>query len=126
VAGGIGPILDRKKWRSIGAIEKKHEALFGGLGYCIYLFAVPRHGEEHWRRRKIPIPQIMFDALKMPEPLACLCVQREQAIGEKIVAQAVAPVKIECCRTSGNVQNAAFGIESHASPIVCGAARFPG
>ena len=42
------------------------------------------------RRRKIAIPQIVMHALKMPDALAGVGVEREQAIGEEIVAEAVA------------------------------------
>ncbi len=65
-------------------------------------------------------------ALEMPEAFAGAGVQREQAVGEEVVADAIGAVKIKSGRAGGNVNDSANRIERHASPVVGGAAGFPG
>lgn len=68
----------------------------------------------------------MVDSLEIPEALAGAGVKGEQAVGEKIVTDAVSTVKIKSCRAGGNKDDSTNGIERHASPVVGGAAGFPG
>src|SRR5437764_14985407 len=68
----------------------------------------------------------MVDALKVPDALSCLRIQRDFAIREQVVAKAVATVKIESRRTRGYVNYAGFLIERHPGPIVYAAAFLPG
>src|SRR5882762_10112494 len=64
-------------------------------------------------------------ALKMPEAFSGAGVESEQAVGEKVVADAIGGVKIGCGGTGRGVDDAANGVERHFSPVVCGAAGFP-
>src|SRR5215472_521160 len=67
----------------------------------------------------------MADALKMPDPLSSLSVQRNQTIGKKVVANAIRSIKVECGRAGGYVEDARLGIESHACPVVGAPAGLP-
>src|ERR1700675_2064150 len=69
---------------------------------------------------------MVADTLKMPKALAGFSVQCDQAIREEIVAKAVGAVKIEGGGTGGDKNDAAFGVERHAGPVVGCAAGFPG
>src|SRR3954453_8556618 len=67
----------------------------------------------------------MADALKIPDPLSGLSLQRNQTIGKKVVANAIRPIKVERGRARGHVENARLGIESHACPVVGAPAGLP-
>ncbi len=124
-AGGILVILDRKKRRSIGSIEEIHKTLFRRLRHRVNVFAIALHREQHGRGGKIPVPDIMTDCLKMPDPLPRLRLQRDQAIGEQIIADPVSAVKIRHGRAGWNVNNSPTGIDGHAGPIVGSAGGLP-
>src|SRR5689334_2673540 len=61
----------------------------------------------------------------MPNSLARFRVQRNQGIGEEIVANAVGAVPVGRCGTGGDIDDAAFSIEGHAGPVVGGTAVGP-
>src|SRR5882724_118155 len=61
----------------------------------------------------------------MPEALARAGIEREQAVGEEIVAKSVRAIKIKGGGSSGNVDDAANRIEGHSGPVIGGAAGFP-
>ena len=124
-AGGILVILDRKKRRSIGSIEEIHKTLFRRLRHRIDVFAIALHREQHGRGGKIPVPDIMADSLKMPDSLPRLRLQRDQAVGEQIIADPVSAVKIRHGRAGWNVNNSPTGIDGHAGPIVGSAGGLP-
>ncbi len=95
IARRIIPALEGKQRLSVGAIEEKDEALFGRLGHGLDSLSFAVHGHQHWRRGKIAIPNVVPHSLKMPEALSGLCLQRDQAVGEQIVTDAVSSIKIE-------------------------------
>src|SRR5690349_7169969 len=83
------------------------------------------NGDEDRRGGEVAVPKVVPNGLEMPDALARFGFEGEQAIGEEVVANAVASVEIEGGGTGGNVQNAGVGIERHARPIVGGAAGLP-
>ena len=89
-------------------------------------FTVFLHRHQHRRRRKITVPDVVVDALKVPDALSGLRIQRKFAVGEQVVANAVSTVKIEGRRTCRYVNYAGFLIERHPGPIVYAAAFLPG
>src|SRR6266446_980196 len=117
--------LDREKRFSVGAIKQINESLLCGLGYRIDLFPVALHGEKRRRRREIPVPDVVVDPLKMPDALARLRIQGNQAICEKIVTDAIGAIEIKCRRARGYIDNSALRIERHSGPIVRSAAGLP-
>ena len=125
IARRIIPALEGKQRLPVGAIEEKDEALFGRLGHGVDFLSVTVHGHQDWRRGKIAIPNVVPHSLKMPEALSGLCLQRDQAIGEQIVTDAVSSIKIERRRTGRNIDNPAIDIDGHARPVVGGAAGLP-
>src|SRR5512135_3334815 len=67
----------------------------------------------------------MPHGLEVPYTLASFGLERKQAIGEQVVADAVTAVKIEGRGASRNVDHAGLGIQRHACPVVGGATVFP-
>ncbi len=64
-------------------------------------------------------------ALEMPQPLAGRSIKGKKRIGEEIVAETVASVKIENRAARRHIQNPAPGIERHSGPVICGARLLP-
>ena len=47
---------------------------FGDLGYSVNSFSFVGYGYKVWRCRQIPVPDIVVNCLKMPDPLSCLSI----------------------------------------------------
>ncbi len=62
----------------------------------------------------------------MPDALARLSVQRDQRVGEKIVADPVGAVEIKCSRAGRNIDNSARSVHGHTGPVIGCAAGLPG
>ena len=58
----------------------------------------------------------MMHALKMPEPLAGVCVQGKQGVGKQIVAYAVMTIEVEHGRSGRHVDNSPLSVQRHAGP----------
>ena len=56
--------------------------------------AVPLEPGERGRRRKVAIPDIVADALEVPDALAGVGLQRNQAVGVEVVARAIRAVEV--------------------------------
>ena len=68
----------------------------------------------------------MFDRLKVPDALACFGLQRQQGIGEQVVACAICAVKVVGGGTSRHEDDAAFFVHlQRPTPGVPEAARLP-
>jgi len=67
-----------------------------------------------------------MDPLEMPDALAGRGIERYQRIGKKIIADAIATVKVIGPRNrSGTLDNAALLVDGHAGPVISGAGIFP-
>ena len=71
--------------------KTKTYAGFGDLGDGIHQLAIAHHRHQVRRRGKVAIPEIVVHGLKMPHALAGCGLQREQRVGEQIVALRFAP-----------------------------------
>src|SRR6266567_145670 len=118
-------IFDREKRLTREAVEQVDESLLRGLCNRVNRMAAALDGEQHRRRRKIAVPNVVVNSLKMPEALAGARIDGDKAIGKQVVANAVRAIKIECGRTRGDVDDATGGVERHPGPVVGGAASFP-
>ena len=125
-AGRIAAVLNREQRLAVGPVEQIHPALFGCLGDGIHSLAVALHGDQAGRRRKIAVPQIVPDALEMPDSLAGCGVQGQQRVGEQIVSHAIGPIKVGGRRAGRNINDAALAVQRHAGPVVGGAGVSPG
>ena len=125
-AGRIFAGVDGKERGAGDAIEQIDETLFGRLRYGVDFPGFALDGEQYGGARKIAIPDVVVDALKMPEALAGFGVQGDEAVGKEIVADTICAVKIEGSGACGDVDDAAVGVDGHAGPVVGGAGVFPG
>ncbi len=89
VAGRIARLLDRKERIAIRPVEEVDESLLGCLRNRIDLHAVALDGEERGRGGEIAIPDVVVNALEMPDALAGGGIESQQGIGKQIVANAV-------------------------------------
>ena len=116
--GWNGAFFDWEQRFARHPVKHKHESLFAQNRHRVDLFPVLNHCEQIRWRRDVPIPDIVVHGLEMPKSFAGFGVQGDEAIGKKVVALAVAAIKIKSRRTSGSVYNASFGIHGHAHPVV--------
>ena len=120
------PVLNWKQWLTVGAIKDKDVAVLGRLRDGVNRAAVAFDRDETGRRRRIAIPDVVPHDLKVPDTLAGLRVERDEAVGVEVVAKPVAAVEIRRCRTGRDVHDSARRIERHARPVVCPAVYLPG
>ena len=71
---------------------------------CIHALAMTHDFDEGRRRRQSAIPQIVPQGFKMPDAFAGVRLQRQQAVGIQIAADAIRAVEIEGRRT-GSVES---------------------
>ena len=98
----------------------------GDLGHGVNQPALPQDRHQVGRGRQVPVPHVVPDDLKMPDPLAGSGLQAEQRAGEEVVARTVPAKKVKGCRTGGNVDQAALLVQAHAGPAIGPAGGFPG
>ena len=79
IAGRIVAAFDGEQRLAIRPVEKKDEALLGGLGDGVDFFAIAIDRQQNGWRGKIAIPKIVLHSLKVPDSLAGLGVQAQAA-----------------------------------------------
>src|ERR1700693_3159400 len=67
--------FDRKQRSACGALKKINETLFCGLCYGVDLLLSALYSQKRGRRRKIAIPQIMMNTLKVPDSFSGISTQ---------------------------------------------------
>ena len=82
------PLFDRPQRLAGHAIEDIEEAGLARVRDGVDLPAVVPHGDELRRRDVVEVPEVVMDGLEVPQPLAGLRVEREQAVGEEVLADA--------------------------------------
>src|SRR5579871_2522279 len=107
------------------AIEEVQKALLGWLCDCVDGFAFMVNRQQRRWRRKIAIPYVVVYALKVPDSLAGVRVQRKQGVRKEIIPYAVIAIKIIHCRAGRYVDNPSLFIKRHASPVVRGSRNLP-
>src|SRR5882724_9770709 len=104
-------IFDREKRLTREAVEQVDESLLRGLCNRVNRMAAALDSEQNGWRRKIAVPNVVVNSLKMPETLAGARIDGDKAIGKQVVASAVRAIKIECGRARGDIDDAARGVE---------------
>ena len=87
--------IDRKDGCSGLPVEHIDIALLSDLSDRIDLFPVAADGDQVGWCGQVAVPDIMMHELIMPDALAGIGVQRQQTVGEEVVALSVSSVKIE-------------------------------
>src|SRR6185369_17685491 len=90
----VRPTLKREHRLPGHSIEDEHLTVLGRQRDRVNCPAAMLEGYERRRRRKVPVPDVVIDRLKMPETPARLRVEREQRVRVQIVAVAVRAVEV--------------------------------
>src|SRR6185312_238076 len=93
---------------------------YGGNGFTSALYV-----DERGSARKIGIPDIVMNHLKVPQIFSGISVGGNEAGTEEIVARAVAAILIDRRRAKGHVYDAALLIDSEKAPNVNARAILP-
>src|SRR6185295_8732641 len=110
--------IDRPERCTRHAIEHKQESLLRRLSDDVDVAAIVPHGQKLWSRRQVVVPHIVMDGLEMPQALARLRIQRNQAVAEQIVAGPIAAIEIRPRSSEWNIGNASLFVDRHFAPVV--------
>ena len=88
-------ILDRKERLARLALEDVDVSGLRDLRDRVDRAPVARHRDERRRRGEVAVPEVVLHRLEMPDALARPRVEREQRVGEQVVADAVRAVEVE-------------------------------
>src|ERR1019366_2680292 len=124
-AGWIRLLVNGIQRFSGEAIEQVQVTLLSSLRHRFHGFALVRHAKQCRRRGKISIPDVVVYSLKVPQRFASTGVERQQRVGIKIIANAIAAIEIHDCRTGRRIYNSVLDVDRHACPIVGRSRSFP-
>ena len=117
-AGRRSAFLYGKEWLPGCSIEQIDISLFRSLRHGINRATFPLHRHERRRGRKIAVPDVVTNGLKVPDSLAGRRIQRNQGISKKIIAFSFAAKEIRYCRACRHIDDATFFVESETRPAV--------
>ena len=123
---GEGGFVDGEERLAGGAIEEVEEALLGGLCDRVDVLVAGADGDERGGRGAIAVPDVVVNALEVPETFAGVGVEGKERVGEAIVAEAIGAVEVIDGGACRDVDDAADLIERHPGPVVGGAGVLPG
>ena len=78
-----------------------------------------------WGPMVVVVPQVVMDVLEVPQPLARARIERQQAIGKEVRADAIGAVEVEGSRSGGEVGNRPLRIDRDLPPRVGAADVLP-
>ena len=84
----------------------------------VHVLAVVTHGHELRRRDVVEVPQVVVNRLEVPEALAGPDVEREDAVGEQVLAVPVGAPEVRGRRSGRDVDDAASLVDGHLTPVV--------
>ena len=123
--------LDRPDRLARYPVEGIGERLLCGLNDNGYFLAVDIDIQKDWSSWRVVIPDVVMDHLEMPDPLAGIHIQRDQAGAEQVVTRAETTVEVQCCTVRRDIDNAVFLVGGQwrpggnvAGPLPC--IIFPG
>ena len=118
-------LFDRPYGVAGHAVEHERHVLLGQQGDRLDRPAVNRDVVQDGRSRRIVIPQAMMDDLKMPDSFAGPCVQADDALAEKIVAEPMPAVEVMRRGFHRQIDIAQFRVGAHHRPDACVTSVFP-
>src|SRR5206468_3614708 len=111
-------ILHREQRLACSTIEHVHVSVFRDLRDRVDLLAVAHDGDEIRRGGEVVVPDVVLDALEVPDAPARAGVEREDAVGKQVIAMAGDTVEIERRRTGGGKHHPELRVEGDAGPGV--------
>ena len=111
-------LVDREQWRARLAIEHEDVAVLGGLRHRVDLPAVATDRDQRGGRREVAIPDVVMHRLEVPDATSRRGIERQQAVREQVVADAVGPVEVRRGRSGGHEHDPTRLVECHAGPVV--------
>ena len=125
IRGGYGAFLDVPNRFARRAVEDVPESLLRDLHHDVLPSSSGPAPSEHGLRGQVVVPEIVVRRLEMPLAFARADIQGDDAIAEEILAGPVGAVEVVGGRPSGDEQQAAFGVQAHAGPVVGAAGMLP-
>ena len=110
------PLFDRKDRLAGRAIEQVEHRLLAHRRDRLHRPAVDGEVDEHRRRGDVHVPDRMVHELEMPLPLAGLVVDRDDALGEQVVAGTEAAVEVRARRLDRQVREPELLVDRHLIP----------
>ena len=107
-----------KNWLSVHPIQQERIANLGNDCDRVHFFALASNRGQVRRSGDVQVPNIVADFLKMPEALARPGIERDQAVGEHVIAAMPYTDEIGLGGTGGHVGDAADFVHGHAAPTI--------
>ena len=120
------PFLDRPYRFARLPVEDVEKRLLAGQHRRLDRATVDLDVAEDSRRGEVVVPEAVVNGLEVPAALACLAVDGDQALGEQVVAAAVAAVPVVRWRAGRQVGEAELLVGAHQAPDVRAAGDAPG
>ena len=126
VALRYGPLLDRPDRLAGDAVEHVGERLLARLRNRLDLASVDGDVEQVAGGGEVVVPEAVMHGLEVPDPLAGLGIDRDDALGEQVVAGTHAAVPVVGRGSRGQIDVAKLLVDGHRAPDVRVAAVAPG
>ena len=105
--------------RCAGApVEDVDIAGLGDLRDRVDTATLAHYGDQAGCGGKVPVPDIVADGLEVPYPITRACIERQHAVGEKVVAVTIGAVEVERRRSGRREHEPGRGVDGHAGPRV--------
>src|SRR5262249_20775964 len=119
-------LLDGKERLAGEPVQYEDETRFGDLRHCGDVHTVPADGDQIGLSGKIPVPQVMMDGLKVPNPFTGGGVQRQHTIAEQVVALAIAAIGVSGWRGERAKYHTPFMVHAENGPRIHTPTVLPG
>ena len=100
------------------SVQHENKAHLRQLDHGVALGAAVPQVDENWRRRKVVVPDVMANDLIVPPAFSSLRVQRQNAVGEQVLALAKGPVEIVSDGPGACEYPATLFVDRDASPCI--------
>src|SRR5262245_52201823 len=113
-----GTLLNGPKRLAGLTVKHEQETMFRRLRNDVDTLAVMTDGQKLRSSRQIIVPQIVMNQLIVPETLAGLGIQSNEAVCKEIVSLSVAAVKVVPSGAKWNENDSTLHIDRHFVPVV--------
>ena len=111
-----GPLVDGPHRFAGGAVEHVEERLLAGLRERLDVAPVDGEVDEDGGAGQVEVPDVVVNRLEVPDPLAGLEVEGDDAVREQVVAGPVPAVEVAGRHLHREVHVAQLGVDGHLAP----------